>query len=117
MAGERRSRFRGNKAYDLCNLLEAYRRRAGLSAVALADQTGLVVAGAGSYRQCEELGARASVERIGEEIVVSQQTLRLCFSSAGDTGRPASVGRQAVHGACERILEGRPRKLPDGLLR
>jgi hypothetical protein len=42
---------------SLCRLLEATRRDSGLSAVAVADASGCLVAGSGAARLCEELAA------------------------------------------------------------
>jgi hypothetical protein len=42
---------------SLCRLLDATRRDSGLSAVAVADATGCLVAGSGAARLCEELAA------------------------------------------------------------
>jgi len=42
---------------SLCRLLDATRRDSGLSAVAVADATGCLVAGSGAVRLCEELAA------------------------------------------------------------
>jgi len=42
---------------SLCRLLDAARRRHGLSALAIADASGCLVAGSGAARLCEELAA------------------------------------------------------------
>jgi hypothetical protein len=42
---------------SLCRLLDATRRDTGLSAVAVADQAGCLVAGSGAAQICEELAA------------------------------------------------------------
>jgi hypothetical protein len=42
---------------SLCRLLDATRRDSGLSAVAVADTSGCLVAGSGAARLCEELAA------------------------------------------------------------
>jgi hypothetical protein len=42
---------------SLCRLLDATRRDSGLSAVAVADQAGCLVAGSGAAQICEELAA------------------------------------------------------------
>ena len=45
----------------LTKLVEASRRRAGLTAVAVTDSTGLLLAGAGAQKLCEELAAWAPI--------------------------------------------------------
>jgi hypothetical protein len=51
----------------LSRLLEAARRRAGLEALAVADGAGLLLAGAGPARLCDELAAWAPlVERMAD---------------------------------------------------
>lgn len=55
-AERRRSRSSDTFA-SLCRLLDASRRGSGLSALALADATGCLVAGSGSAQVCEELAA------------------------------------------------------------
>jgi hypothetical protein len=42
---------------SLCRLLDATRRDSGLSAVAVADSSGCLVAGSGASQLCEELAA------------------------------------------------------------
>jgi hypothetical protein len=45
----------------LTKLVEASRRRAGMTAVAVSDSTGMLLAGAGAHRLCEELAAWAPI--------------------------------------------------------
>jgi hypothetical protein len=54
---ERRQGRSPDTLVSLCRLLDAARRDSGLSAVALADETGCLVAGSGAQRLCEELAA------------------------------------------------------------
>ena len=54
---ERRHGRSTDTLVSLCRLLDAARRNSGLSAVALADATGCLVAGSGAARLCEELAA------------------------------------------------------------
>jgi hypothetical protein len=54
---ERRHGRSTDTLVSLCRLLEATRRASGLSAVAVADATGCLVAGSGAARLCEELAA------------------------------------------------------------
>lgn len=46
---------------SLCRLLDATRRARGLSAVALADSSGCLVAGSGAAQLCEELAALSTI--------------------------------------------------------
>ncbi len=46
---------------SLCRLLDATRRTRGLSAVALADASGCLVAGSGAAQLCEELAALTTI--------------------------------------------------------
>jgi hypothetical protein len=54
---ERRQGRSSDTFVALCRLLDAARRDAGLSAVAVADSSGCLVAGSGALRLCEELAA------------------------------------------------------------
>jgi hypothetical protein len=54
---ERRHGRSTDTLVSLCRLLDATRRDSGLSAVAVADHTGCLVAGSGAARLCEELAA------------------------------------------------------------
>jgi len=54
---ERRHGRSTDTLVSLCRLLDATRRASGLSAVAVADATGCLVAGSGAARLCEELAA------------------------------------------------------------
>lgn len=56
---ERRLDRTENALGALTKLAEASRRRAGLAAVAVSDATGMLLAGAGAHRLCEELAAWA----------------------------------------------------------
>lgn len=58
---DRRHPSRGNPLSDLCLVLERARRQACLTSLALADAQGLLIAGAGQFAQCEELGALAAL--------------------------------------------------------
>ncbi len=58
-AAERRLDRTENALGALAKLVEATRRRAGLSAVVVSDATGMLLAGAGAHRLCEELAAWA----------------------------------------------------------
>ena len=54
---ERRHGRSTDTLVSLCRLLDAARRSSGLSAVAIADTSGCLVAGSGAARLCEELAA------------------------------------------------------------
>jgi hypothetical protein len=54
---ERRHGRSSDTLVSLCRLLDATRRDSGLSAVAVADASGCLVAGSGALRLCEELAA------------------------------------------------------------
>jgi hypothetical protein len=54
---ERRHGRSPDTLVSLCRLLDAARRNIGLSAVAIADGSGCLVAGSGAARLCEELAA------------------------------------------------------------
>jgi hypothetical protein len=54
---ERRHGRSSDTLVSLCRLLDATRRDAGLDALALADESGCLVAGSGAARLCEELAA------------------------------------------------------------
>jgi hypothetical protein len=58
---ERRTRRSTNCAEALSLLLEATRDRARLRSLALSDKTGILVAGAGPARECDELAAWAPI--------------------------------------------------------
>jgi hypothetical protein len=58
---ERRQNRSSDALTALSRLLDATRRVAGLEALAVADDTGCLVAGAGPFRLCEELAAHAAV--------------------------------------------------------
>ncbi len=57
LARERRQERSTDTFLSLCRLLDAARRDCGLSAVALADTSGCLVAGSGAAQLCEELAA------------------------------------------------------------
>jgi hypothetical protein len=54
---ERRQGRSTDTFVSLCRLLDATRRNRGLSALAIADTSGCLVAGSGAARLCEELAA------------------------------------------------------------
>jgi len=58
---ERRQNRSSDPLVALSRLLEATRRRSGASAVALADETGICIAGAGDSSLCDGLAALAPI--------------------------------------------------------
>jgi hypothetical protein len=108
---ERRTRRSTNCAEALALLLEAVRERAKLGSVALSDRTGILVAGAGHARECDELaawaplvlGARAGVKRDAKLCGVKVRGLEayLCSTATGE--RPLAALSEAAEG-CARIL-------------
>jgi hypothetical protein len=54
---ERRQGRSTDTLVSLCRLLDAARQNSGLSALAIADTSGCLVAGSGAARVCEELAA------------------------------------------------------------
>jgi hypothetical protein len=63
---ERRIQRSSNPQQALACWLEATRRRTNLSSVALADSLGMLVAGAGPARECDELAAWAPILLSGD---------------------------------------------------
>lgn len=65
---ERRTSRTTDSLVALSRLLEATRRRIGASTLALADETGLCIAGAGDVSLCEELAARGPLMLEGRPV-------------------------------------------------
>jgi hypothetical protein len=94
---DRRQSRSENTQVALTRLLEAARHSAALEALALGDELGLLVAGAGAAELCDELAAVAP-------LFGSPNT---CLSSFdGVLGRGTEVRRLAVDG-CEMFISGR----------
>jgi hypothetical protein len=120
-----RRRNRTESALEaLTRLVEAARRRAGLDAVTVSDPSGLLLAGAGAHRLCEELAAWAPVVARGADNDVIPTSLdsfekrtrqrrlavdgfeivvTLCGKSAPESAAE-SAELEAVTAGCERIL-------------
>jgi hypothetical protein len=106
---ERRKRRSSNCAEALALLLESTREQARLASVVLSDRTGILVAGAGPARDCDELaawaplvfGARESAPQGLFGVRVRGLDAYLCAASAG--GSPLSALTEAAEG-CARIL-------------
>lgn len=120
---ERRTNRTSDPLVALSRLLEATRRRTGASTLALADDTGICIAGAGEASLCEELAARAPLALEGRPMndtipcrldVVERTMLvrRLRIDGievflCADAPHPIDVS-EAEDGS-RRILEGRRR--------
>ena len=94
---DRRQARSENTQVALTRLLEAARHAAAADALALGDELGLLVAGAGAAELCDELAAVAP-------LFGSQSSSLPCYSSV--LGRDTEVRRLAVDG-CEMFISGR----------
>ncbi|MDQ2647207.1 MAG: hypothetical protein M3020_25610, partial [Myxococcota bacterium] len=90
--------------------LEATRKRAQIQSLALSDRTGILVAGAGPARECDELAAWAPIVLAAGEprpedavcgVKVRGLDAYLCANTTG--GAPIDILREAAEG-CARIL-------------
>jgi hypothetical protein len=116
---ERRRHRTEDTLLALSRLLEAARQRNGLDALAVTDSTGLLLAGAGASRLCDELAAWAPVVARGAandtvptcldvfEGRTRLQRLRvdgveIVVASLGKA--PAEDSLEAVSAGCRRIL-------------
>jgi len=111
---ERRQQRSNDCAEALSLLLEATRKRARIQSLALSDRTGILVAGAGPARECDELAAWAPIVLAAgapsPEDAVCGVKVRgldayLCANTGG--GLRIEVLHEAAEG-CARIL-GVPR--------
>lgn len=117
---ERRKDRTNETLQALTRLLEAARRRGGLDAVTVADASGLLLAGAGPARLCDELAAWAPiVERGAQNDVVptcldaldrrtgrrrlSLDGIEVVVTTAGGGG-PAEAELDVVSAGLHRIL-------------
>ena len=89
-------------------LLDAARRRQGYSALVVADESGLLVAGSGHFADCEELAAYAPLPRQPRSRGQQRrevQSLMVDGISILVTGVDArEPGLEAVVAGCQRIL-------------
>ena len=76
-ATERRQNRTESALEALTRLVEASRRRSGVEAVAVSDPSGLLLAGAGAHRLCEELAAWAPLMARGSD----NDTIPSCLDS------------------------------------
>jgi hypothetical protein len=121
---ERRTSRSSDPLIALSRLLESTRARARLPALAVADSSGLLVAGAGAYQDCEELAAYApllmdtavandAVEPTLEALSttssvrrVAVEDLEVLVCGRGDpAGRERALPELAL--GCQRILRTR----------
>lgn len=104
---ERRVQRSTNPIEALGCWLEATRRRAQLVSVALADGSGLLLAGAGPARDCDELAAWAPL--LGASLPDCPPSLQSVKLRSADVylcaagSAPAAELREAARG-CDRIL-------------
>jgi hypothetical protein len=102
---DRRQARSENTQVALTRLLEAARHAAALDALALGDELGLLVAGAGAAELCDELAAVAP-------LFGSQSTSLPTHLSV--LGRGTEVRRLAIDG-CEMFISGRGAGLESAL--
>ncbi len=119
---DRRSTRSDDPLVALGRLLDGVRRHSGIEALAVADPTGLLIAGAGAFRACEELAATAPfadgaaandtvpsrIDIISRDTEVRSLTIDgvEVFLVARD---PAGSGLDAAESGCRRILGKRHR--------
>lgn len=99
---ERRRQRSNDPLTALHRLLEAARTREGLKALAVADESGLLVAGAGHFARCELLAAEAPLQASAKQSVkeVWVDGVRVLLSA--EPGKPRIFGSLAE--GCQRIL-------------
>ncbi|HEX9621059.1 MAG TPA: hypothetical protein VF989_13040 [Polyangiaceae bacterium] len=108
---ERRRRRSDDTLTALTLWLEGARRRGELDCLALCDETGCLIAGAGVHRQCEELAAlgavRAADPGTDADVRVAPVDLRgvraLICADAGARRESAHM-LSAIAAGCRRIL-------------
>ncbi|MEZ4224111.1 MAG: hypothetical protein R3B13_24395 [Polyangiaceae bacterium] len=123
---ERRFERRSDTLLALSRLLDAARRDGGLEALAVADSTGMLVAGAGFWRTCEELAALSPLHQATAAAndvvptrldVIARRTqvrrlsidgVEVLLSGIGGEDRQEAALARAAEG-CERIL-AQPRR-------
>jgi hypothetical protein len=110
MTSERRVRRSSDPLVALHYQLTETRRRGGFEAVVLADPSGVVVAGSGSWPVCEELAAFAPLaERLAEEkldmivLPLSVNGALLC-ARGGHAGGAQEAREQALNSATDGVF-------------
>jgi hypothetical protein len=113
---ERRQSRSENTLVALTRLLEAARRSAELEAVAIGDDAGLLVAGAGAAELCDELAAIAPLNAVANDTVPTRfdvlsrrtEVRRLAVDGLevliSGRGGDLSVALSRVADGCARIL-------------
>jgi hypothetical protein len=105
---ERRRRRSADPVIALGLLLDGARRRAGYSALAVADTSGLLVAGSGHFADCEELAAHAPLNPATHPEGLEWQqvhTIHVDGVQVLVTAKTASrADLRAVAAGCARIL-------------
>jgi hypothetical protein len=123
---DRRSSARSDVLGELGELLDAVRRDGALEALAVADSSGVLVAGAGAFGTCEELAAVAPIvlragaandtvptriDVIARHMQVRRLTIdgiEVLLSASGERAAPDALARAAA--GCARILGRPPRR-------
>lgn len=104
---ERRLKRSSDPVIALGLLLDGARRQGGYSALAVADRSGLLVAGSGHFADCEELAAHAPLEQ-GEAASQQVHAVDMDGVQVLVTAKTASRTNLAeVAAACARILSRR----------
>jgi hypothetical protein len=94
---DRRLRRSSDPLVALHYQLSSARQRADLDAIVVADASGVVVAGAGSWPLCEELAAYAPLLADGEWATMSDQVSSRVEALRREVDiRPVSIGNQEV---------------------
>ena len=106
MQPERRQARSENTQVALTRLLEAARHAAALEALALGDELGLLVAGAGAAELCDELAAVAPLFGSATNVI-----LPVCLDVLGSGSQ---VHRLAIDG-CPMFISGRGGDLESAL--
>jgi hypothetical protein len=110
---ERRTNRSTDPLVALSRMLESARTRNGLPILAIADPSGLLVAGAGAFPDCEELAAHAPLLLDGEPAndILPASEVEIVHLDGGEVlvcgvGEPESWERALpdVVAGCERIL-------------
>ncbi len=108
---ERRLKRSSDPVIALGLLLDGARRQGGYSALAVADRSGLLVAGSGHFADCEELAAHAPLEPPAEQGEAASQQVHAVDVDGVQvlvTAKTASRTNLAeVAAACARILSRR----------
>lgn len=103
---DRRQSRSENPQVALTRLLEATRKAAALEALAVADDLGLLMAGAGAAELCDELAALSPLVGVANDTEMSVRRLAVdgfeIFISGRGAGLDLALGHIAA--GCSRIL-------------